>query len=217
MKLKHVTSFLSFFRDKTADLISDALKFMYTPWPDNSDKYELRSQLVDLISDFFYFAPSHEVADIHSKVAPVYMYEFAHRSSVSYGQEWMGVVHLNNVPFDFGIPLHPGLPYNATDKNVSLFIMTMYANFARSGDPSASGVTWERFNSTHRAYLRVDTNSKMAASFNPRRMAFWNDYYPKLVEVKFDSKKEQTSGVGTGVTMATFYQTFFIILAMFFM
>ena len=216
-EIQTCNKFSFFFRDKTADLISDALKFMYTPWPDNSDKYALRSQLVDLISDFFYFAPSHEVADIHSKVAPVYMYEFAHRSSVSYGQEWMGVVHLNNVPFDFGIPLHPGLPYNTADKNVSLLIMTMYANFARSGDPSASGITWERFNSTHRAYLRVDTNSKMAASFNPRRMAFWNDYHPKLAEVKFDSKREKTSGVGTGVTMATLYQTFFIILAMFLM
>ena len=127
----------------------------------------------------------------------------------------MGVVHLNNVPFDFGIPLHPGIPYNAADKNVSLLIMTMYANFARSSNPSASGVTWERFNSSHRAYLRVDANPKMAASFYPLRMSFWNDYHPKLVEVKFDSKREKTSGVGIGVTMATLHQTFFIILAMF--
>ena len=52
---------------------------MYTPWPDKNDKYALRSQLVDLIGDYIYFAPSHEVADIHSKVAPVYMYEFARR------------------------------------------------------------------------------------------------------------------------------------------
>ena len=43
---------------------------MYTPWPDKNDKYALRSQLVDLVGDYLYFAPSHEVADIHSKVAP---------------------------------------------------------------------------------------------------------------------------------------------------
>lgn len=39
------------FRKKNADLIADALEFMYTPWPDNSDKYALRSQLVDSIGD----------------------------------------------------------------------------------------------------------------------------------------------------------------------
>ena len=36
---------------------------MYTPWPDRNDKYALRSQLVDLIGDYIYFAPSHEVAE----------------------------------------------------------------------------------------------------------------------------------------------------------
>ena len=197
--------FTSLFRKDTANLIADALKFMYTPWPDNCDKYALRSQLVDLVGDYLFFAPSHEVADIHSKVAPVYMYEFTHRSQASYAPEpWMGVVHAENVPFDFGIPLLPNfLPYYSDgDRNVSLLIVTMYANFARSGDPSASGVSWERFNSSHRAYLRVDTNPKMAASFNPRRMAFWNDYHPKLV--KFETNKDGFSGASPAVIMGTF-------------
>ncbi|KAM7429118.1 Neuroligin-4 [Porites harrisoni] len=45
-------------RNQTADLIADALEFMYTSWPDNSDKYALRIQLVSLVSDKEYFAPS---------------------------------------------------------------------------------------------------------------------------------------------------------------
>ena len=52
-----------FFRKKTAHLIADALEFMYTPWPDKSNEYALRSQLVDLLGDYLFFAPSHEVAD----------------------------------------------------------------------------------------------------------------------------------------------------------
>ena len=196
---------------KTADLITDALKFMYTPWPDNSDKYALRSQLVDLVGDYLFFAPSHKVADIHSKVAPVYMYEFAHKSlNVSFGTEWMGVTHGDNVDYDFGVPFLPIRPYSATDRSVSLFIMTMYANFARYGDPSASGITWERFNSSQRAYLRVDTNPKMASSFHPHRMTFWNDYYPKLAQVKFETKKEAVSGASTSVAIGTFLQILFI-------
>jgi len=192
-------------KTKTADLIADALEFMYTPWPDNSNKYALRSQLVDLIGDYLFVAPSHEVADIHSQGAPVYMYEFAHRPNVSFADaEWQGVIHADNILFDFGAPFSRLLPYSAADRNVSLFIMTMYANFARSGDPTVSGVTWERFNSSHRAYLRVHTNPKMAASFNPRRMAFWNDYHPKLMQVRFDITKEVVSGANASATIAAF-------------
>ena len=205
-----------FFRKKAANVIADAMKFVYTPWPDNSDKYALRNQLVNIISDFFYFAPGHEVADNHSQVAPVYMYEFAHHTKVTIGSPWMGVIHLDNVPFDFGIPLSPdGLRYDAGDRNVSLFIMATYANFARSGDPTpqpVSGVTWNRYNSSHRAYLRVDTNPKMASTFYPLRMAFWNDYHPKLAQLKFDTKKEVVSGARAGVTMGTFYQIMLIII-----
>ena len=199
---------LLFFSKETADLIADSLEFMYTPWPDNRDKYASRSQLVDLIGDWIYFAPSHKVADIQSQVAPVYMYEFAHKSkkaSLYSTADWMGVVHADNKPYDFGIPLLPlfSSTYDRADRNVSLFIMTMYANFASSGDPAVSGVTWERYNSSHRAYLLVDTNPKMAASFNPRRMAFWNEYYPKLARTKFETKKKRTSGASKVVTMGT--------------
>ena len=194
---------------------------MYTPWPDNSDKYALRSQLVDLIGDYLYYAPSHEVADIHSKVAPVYMYEFAHPSNVTWGAEWMGVVHGDNVPYDFGIPLLPGLPfgYSSVDKNVSLFIMAVYVNFANFDDPTLqldSGVTWERYNSSHRAYLRVDANPKMAAAFASRRMAFWNDYHPKLSQVKFQTKEDVASGTHASVSLAMFYYVVFAVAVMIF-
>ena len=116
---------------------------MYTPWPDNNDQYALRSQLIDLLSDYFFFAPSHKVADIHSEVAPVYMYEFARRpSNASLSPEWMGVIHFDNAPFDFGIPLLPPLSsmYDAVDRNVSLFIMKLYTNFARFGEPTPQPV-----------------------------------------------------------------------------
>ena len=153
---------------------------MYTPWPDNSDKYALRSQLLDLVSDYLIVAPSLKVVDIHSRVAPVYMYEFVHRSTLSFGTGWMGVAHGDNVDYVFGVSFLPIRPYNATERNVSLPIMSMYANFFSSGDPSVSGITWERFNSSHGTYLQVNTNPKMVGSFRSCRMSLWNDYYPKL-------------------------------------
>ena len=205
-----------FFRNHTADLIADALEFMYTPWPDNRDKYALRSQLVDIIGDSVFVAPSHEVADIHSQHAPVYMYEFAHRSkNASFYPEWMGVAHGEDLPYDFGIPLLPRFPeYDAVDRNVSLFVMAVYANFARTGVPTpqpVSGVTWEKYNTSHRAYLRVGASLKMAAAFASRRMAFWNEYNPKLLQVKFDTKVEVTSGASAGVATAIVFQVALVI------
>lgn len=94
--------------------------------------------------------------------------------------------------------------------------MAMYANFATSGDPAASGVPWERYNSTHRAYLRVGTTPQTTAAFYPRRMAFWNDYHPKLVQVKFD--KKVVSGASIGFTMEKCLQVIlsfiFVMIAM---
>ena len=212
-----------FFSNDTADLIADALEFMYTPWPNSSDKYALRSQLIDFIGDYVFVAPSHEVANFHSKEASVYMYEFAHRSkNASFYPEWMGVAHGDNIPYDFGIPLLPRFPeYDAADKSVSLFTMAVYANFAKTGDPTpwpVSGVTWKRYNSSHRAYLRIDINPKMAAAFAPRRMAFWNDYHPKLVQVKFETKSDiyMVSAASSGVAMPRLLHiTLVVILAMF--
>ena len=204
------------FRKQNADLIADELEFMYTPWPDRSDHYALRRQLVDLVGDYVFVAPGLETADIHSQSAPVYVYEFAHRSKVSALSEWKGVAHGKNAVYDFGIPLLPGIPLNfdATDRNVSLFIMAMCAEFAKSGKFTVSGVTWEKFNTSNRAYLRVDANPKMAVSFYPRRMSFWNVYYPKLAQIKFGTKKGVVSGACTGVTMGTFIQIVLFIFMM---
>ena len=179
---------------------------MYTPWPDNSDEHALRSQLSDVVADYIFVAPTFETADMHSLFAPVHVYEFTHRSKQSFLPEWMGVAHGENVVYDFGIPMLPGIPlkFDETDRNVSRIIMKMYADFATSALPKVSGVNWERFNSSHRAYLKLDANPRMAASYYPHRMAFWNDYYPKLANVTFDTKTDVISSAGTGVTIAMF-------------
>ena len=118
----------------------------------------------------------------------------------------MAVTHGRNVIFDFGIPFLPEFaPFaSEADRNVSLQIMAMYVDFAASGDPTISGVPsgWEKYNASHRAYLQINTNPEMETSFYPLRMAFWNDYHPKLTQVKFDADKEVASGAGK-VTIKT--------------
>lgn len=173
------------------------MEFQYTPWAHPDDSYALRNNLIDLIGDYFYLVPTYEIAVIHSRFAPVYLYEFAHSSTCN---QLLGAGNGYNVPYDFGIPFietYPetkGFPiYDAKDRQVSQFVMTLYVNFAKYGNPTpqpVSGVTWQQFNSTHRGFLRVDANPEMVSCFDPRRLAFWNNYYPKLVQVEFGLPNE---------------------------
>ena len=56
----------------------------------------------------------------------------------------------------------------------------------------------------------------MAAVYAPRRMAFWNDYYPKLTQVKFETKKDVNSGAHASVAMAMLYHVALVIVLMMF-
>lgn len=50
----------------------------------------------------------HEITDIHSQVATVNLYEFAHHSIHDFSAKWLGVVHGANYPYDFGISFLSG-------------------------------------------------------------------------------------------------------------
>lgn len=177
----------TFHDDKiTADLIEDAVEFQYTPWNKTPDSPTLRQKIVDMQTDYYVAAPTVEVLGIHSQKAPTYMYEFGHRSKRNTEDVWKGVQHGDNTPYDFGAPFLniTSLYFNEEDKNVSSLIMSLYANFAKYGVPTPSsvhGVTWDEFNRTHKSYLLIQGNSVMRENFEPHRMAFWNSYYPRLV------------------------------------
>jgi len=46
-------------------------------------------------------------------------------------------------------------------------------------------------------------------------MSFWNDYYPKLEQVKFDVNKEVVSGAIAVVTKGTIFQIAFTLMLFF--
>lgn len=172
--------------DITAALIGDAIEFQYTPWDKTPDSPTLRQKIVDMQSDYYVAAPTVEVLGIHSQKAPAYMYVFRHRSQRNTAPAWMGVQHGDNTPYDFGAPFLniTSLNFTDEDRNVSSVIMSLYANFAKDEVPTPSpvhGVTWREFNRTHSSYLVIQGNPEMKANFKPHRMAFWNSYYPRLL------------------------------------
>ena len=196
--------------DMTSSLIEDAIEFQYTPWGKQQNSLTLREKIVDIQSDYYVSAPTLEVLEIHSQKAVTFMYEFSHRSERNTAEDWRGVQHGDNTPYDFGAPLLniSSMNFTEEDKNVSRLIMSFYANFAKYGAPTPSpvhGVNWTEFNRTHGRYLAIQGKPEVKANFNPHRMAFWNRYYPRLVNFSKDmvnfkapSEKELTQTTNSG-------------------
>ena len=115
----------------------------------------------------------------------------------------MGVKHGDNTPYDFGAPFLNITPLTFTeeDQNVSSLIMSLYANFAKYGNPTpqaVQGVTWGEFNRTTRLYLRIQGRPEIEANFEPQRMAFWNSYYPTLLKFSNHIAQEAISATNRG-------------------
>ena len=193
--------------EKTAGLLEDSITFQYTPWTKTPDPPTLLKKIVNMQSDYFVAAPTLKVLEIHSQKAPTYMYEFSHISKRSSEEAWLGVRHGANTPYDFGAPFLniSSLNFTEEDRNVSSFIMSLYANFAKDGIPTPSalhGVTWNQFNRTHKSYLLIQENPEMQTNFEPQRMAFWNFYYPRLLNFSktiANSKEQNRDNHNNGV------------------
>ncbi|KAJ7381682.1 hypothetical protein OS493_039653, partial [Desmophyllum pertusum] len=172
-------------------------------------KYALRTQLVDLIGDYIYFAPSQRgrrysqqtCSGVHVRVrSPAAKpYSIPNRS----GWVWSMVI---TGAYDFGNPNAPEiLPYYTADGQ------TVYAKLRqdrRANTTAVSGVTWERYNSRSQSLpASVTSIPDGGVVFLLARMAFWNDYHPKLAQVKFDTKKDCGQRLLARVcTLATFLQ-----------
>ncbi|XP_078617551.1 cholinesterase 1-like [Branchiostoma floridae x Branchiostoma japonicum] len=106
----------------------EAVAFQYTDWlcPDDANMY--RDALDTILTDQSYVCPAFGTAHVHTRVgAAAYMYEFAHRPSVSPYPDWAGVFHGDDIPFVLGGALNAALGYTAKEAE------RYWANFARTG------------------------------------------------------------------------------------
>lgn len=181
-----------FFTGHSADqigLISNALSLMYTPWGQTDDGSKLRQEIVNLRTDYWFAAPIIRASSIHSRyVTPVFLFKFNHRSKYDINPPWMGVTHAANVLYDFGIPIMNFTllqQYDHIDRNVSKFVIDLYTNFAKGKHPTPrpmNDVQWKLYNAKTLAYLIIQKTPVVKYNFQPLRMAFWNDFLPKLLK-----------------------------------
>lgn len=69
----------------------------------------------------------------HYLFSQVYAYHFDQRAANNMWGEWMGVMHGDEITFAFGQPLRPELGFSDGDQRLSRRMMTLWANFAKTG------------------------------------------------------------------------------------
>ncbi|XP_052245234.1 neuroligin-4, Y-linked-like isoform X2 [Dreissena polymorpha] len=194
----------------TVDVLRKLLSFAYIDWEHNGDLEVNTKALIDFTKDltFFYPAILSLVGHLEIKAAraSTYMYEFGVvPSSHSFLKstwikdpsrviavpiptpKWVnGSNHADELRYVFGIPVYDTYRLDNTspdDIQISKAIMTLWTNFAKTGNPNTpasaanfmpSQEDWSEFNIDSQQYMYMSNQEfSMRSHFRARRMALW--------------------------------------------
>ncbi|XP_046672801.1 neuroligin-2 isoform X2 [Homalodisca vitripennis] len=178
--------------------IYEAIKYMYTYWPDPTNKTHIREQYIHMLSDFLYRAPVDQMVKLLvERQVPVYIYVLNTTVEAFRLPEWRKYPHdiehylLTGAPF-MDIEFFPEKPplertmWTDNDRNMSHFFMKAYSNFARYGNPTQTqilGLHFEMARDGLLKYLSINTtfNSSVQLNYRQTESAFWTWYLPTVV------------------------------------
>ena len=151
-----VDATISFFND---DEMADLEKY-WKALPEDMNHVE---QYTEFINDIVFRVPSVKLAECHADAGGnSYVYYFAKEST----NPGMGACHASELAYVFNSPeetIFSGEVYKELAKKMS----NMWANFARTGDPSIDGFTWERFDTDKRKTLVIGNDSSLTMEEDP--------------------------------------------------
>ncbi|XP_051580599.1 acetylcholinesterase-like [Myxocyprinus asiaticus] len=165
-----------------SDIAREVAAFQYTDWTDEQSKQKNRDALGWLVGDRYFSCPSLDFARRYVEHGgSVRLYLFHHRSGFNPWPQWMGVMHGDEIPFVFGIPLNKTFGFSEEEKTMSQRIMEHWSNFARVGDPNVKGVDWPQFTLEHQQYVVLNTSpSQTLRMLRAQQCKFWDSLMPKL-------------------------------------
>lgn len=189
-------------------LVADAVLFFYKPYPPSTDPAVYRDRYLNMQTEKNYAAGLTYLAAKVAKFESAFVYRFDYRSRTSRViQEvplWAGVPHMFELPFVWGLPhvfstSGSSINWSTSDKNLADVVMMLIGNFVRSGSPSLLNVRWEAYTEEAPGVLVINrTISINANDIDYRALAFWNDYYPGIVEEAMNQCCNVTSINGAG-------------------
>lgn len=175
------------------DHIVDSVMFFYGPTNPIKDQDVLRKIIADFLVEKNYAAATYLHAKLVSQHQRTYMYRFDMKPT-TLGKDdglpdWVSVPHLYDLIYVWGVPYWgTKSEWDIRDKRVSDTIMSFWTNFAKYSDPTESTiypVKWETFSEENPGVLIVDSTFNMSniRSLNYKAFEFWNDYYPKVLDI----------------------------------
>ncbi|KAL6478589.1 hypothetical protein MHYP_G00120220 [Metynnis hypsauchen] len=168
-----------------SEMAREAAAFQYTDWTDELSGQKNRDSLGQLVGDRYFSCPLLDFARRyveHGGSARVYLFD--HRSSSNSWPKWMGVMHGDEIEFVFGIPQNSSRGYTDEEVTMSRRIMRHWANFAKSGNPSAEGSAWPPFTLEQQEYVTLNTNPPQTLRMlRAQQCKFWDSFLPKLQHV----------------------------------
>ncbi|KAI4485358.1 PREDICTED: acetylcholinesterase-like [Polistes canadensis] len=200
------------------EMLSDAILFYYKPHPPNDDQGLLRDKYLELQRDKNFASGLTLLAGELSKQERSYVYRFDYRPKTEFMvrdvPEWAGVPHMFELPFVWGIPLTTTVQWNPADKKMSEVMMMMLANFAKTSNPSLHNVKWNPYTINDPGILIIDRNIDMNEPnvIDYKAFAFWNEYYPKVLEEATDNCCNVTSSATRWKYRPEFFSIHLLIL-----
>ncbi|XP_015599489.1 carboxylesterase 5A [Cephus cinctus] len=183
-------------------LAVDAVLFFYRPHPPNQNPAVLRDKYLDFQTEKNYASGLTLMAGKLSRKEQAFVYRFDYRprtvSVTKNVSEWAGVPHMFELQFIWGLPYTVGstTQWNAADKKMADVMMTMMTNFAKSGNPSQPNIKWEPFTENNPGILIINRNINMSdsSSVDYKALAFWNEYYPMVLDEAMNNCCNMTAG-----------------------
>lgn len=179
------------------DHITDSVLFFYGPTIPVKDVASVRRIVTDFTTDKSVAATTYLHAKYISKAEqPTYVYRFdmkpVTKAAVANIPEWVSVPHLYDLIYVWGIPYWIQLPDNLEwdkhDRTASDIIMSFWTNFAKSSNPTETNnyyIKWNAFHPDNPGILIIDRDFNMSdpSKLNYKAFEFWNEYYPKVINI----------------------------------
>jgi para-nitrobenzyl esterase len=149
-------------------------------YPTGSDAEALRSAR-DLARDSTFAWSTWTWARLESKrgKSNVYVYYFSHRPTYPNTPQFKswGAAHGAEISYVFG-NFTPSMPPSAEDRAVSDTVSSYWVNFAKTGDPNATGMpTWPAFNNSKPEVMNLNDPSKAIPLPNAEKLKVLDGYY----------------------------------------
>lgn len=169
----------------------EAIIYEYTDWLQPTDPLKNRDALDRMVGDYAFTCPvvdfAHRFAEIGNNV---FFYYFNERASNNPWPTWTGVLHGDEIAFIFGDPLNKSRNYDKQEVRLSKRMMSYWANFAKTGNPSLSAdgtwssIYWPIHSPTKREVLELNANvTRVLDGHRVKKCAFWKKFLPRLLSL----------------------------------